>query len=211
MLYMPIHGKRCAECGELKPFEEFSKQSSAKSGIRSRCKQCDNAHSRTYRDNNRDTLIEKDRRYRRENEEKRRESRRRYNAEHYDLVMTYYHRRKARKRGLPDTYTVDDWQRALNYWRGCCAYCGNPPGFLPGMEISREHFIPLSHSECPGTVPANIIPVCKACNSSKLNRDAAEWLTWKFGRRKAEQILARITAYFQWVAEQGLAHDSSPK
>lgn len=111
------------------------------------------------------------------------------------------HIRRARIKGLPSTLTVDNWERALEYFKGCCAVCGRPAGLW--HTISQDHWIPLSNPSCPGTVPENIVPLCNAkkdghdgCNNSKNNQEPIAWLNWKFGPRKAKRILARIQAYF---------------
>lgn len=117
----------------------------------------------------------------------------------------YWHKRRALQRQLPMNFTDDDWQRALDYFNGCCAVCGRPRGLW--HTLAKDHWIPLS-SPCPdnpGTVPTNIVPLCGGvggCNESKNNRDATEWLRWRFGKRKARQTLKRIEEYFAWVTEQ---------
>lgn len=114
------------------------------------------------------------------------------------------HRRRARKRNLPDTFTKQDWHRALDYFDHRCAVCGKPADFW--RVISPDHWIPLANPNCPGTVPENIIPLCNStkdgeggCNNSKQAREPIEWLIDKFGQRKAKRILARIEAYFALV------------
>lgn len=111
------------------------------------------------------------------------------------------HHRRARKHGLPMIFTADDWQRCLNYWRGRCAYCGRQANnlFTPAHQ---EHFIPLVSPDCPGTVPWNMLPACGSCNHSKRDKSPTEWLTQKFGQRRAAEILARIEVYFEWVRQQ---------
>ena len=105
-------------------------------------------------------------------------------------------RRRARKRSLPDTFTADDWQAALAHFGGCCAVCGRPPGLW--HILAADHWIPLSSPDCPGTVPWNIVPLCHGtggCNNSKWNRCAGEWLTERFGQRKAAAIQRRVEAF----------------
>lgn len=113
-------------------------------------------------------------------------------------------RRKARKNNLPDTLTSVDWQRCLNYFGGCCAVCGRPPGLW--HTLAMDHWIPLSSPDCPGTVPTNIIPLChskkdgeECCNNTKGARPPREWLIFRFGKRKASIILKRIEDYFSSV------------
>lgn len=118
-------------------------------------------------------------------------------ARNPDAVRAVVQRRLARKRRLPAAFCDNDWQAALNYFGGCCAVCGRPPGLF--HTLAMDHWIPLSSSDCPGTVPANIVPLCHGtdgCNNSKNNRPARDWLISKFGPAKASRILARIEAYF---------------
>jgi hypothetical protein len=118
-------------------------------------------------------------------------------------------RRAARERSLPDTFTIDDWQRALEYFDGRCAICGRLPGFW--FTIAADHWIALSdpRPDNPGTVATNVIPLCHSkkgvpvgepsCNQNKRSKDPEEWLIERYGKRKAKQILDRIKAYFEWV------------
>lgn len=72
------------------------------------------------------------------------------------------------------------------------------------MKFHQDHFIALTDTRPnnPGTVPTNIVPSCGICNDSKGNKNAAEWLIAKFGKRRAYAILKRIEIYFEWVKEQ---------
>lgn len=138
-----------------------------------------------YRQQKRDEINAKIRVWRKSNPEK---------------VRIKEHRRRARKRSLPDTLAADQWQSALDYFGGCCAYCGRPAGLFHTMAI--EHFVPLSNPSCPGTTALNCLPACHGqlgCNNQKSNKPAAAWLESKFGKRKAAKILARINAYFDHV------------
>lgn len=49
--------KRCTKCGEQKLFSEFSKQSSGKYGLRSRCKKCCSAADKKYQQTDRAKLL----------------------------------------------------------------------------------------------------------------------------------------------------------
>ncbi len=111
-------------------------------------------------------------------------------------------KRMARKRNLPDMFTDADWQRALEYFGGCCAICGRPAGLW--HTIAMDHWIPLSAHDCPGTVASNIIPLCHGidgCNNSKGNRNPVTWLTAKLGKTKAGRKLVEISAYLDSVRE----------
>jgi len=118
---------------------------------------------------------------------------------------THKQRRRSIKRGLPTKFTVLDWQRAIEYFNGCCAVCGRPLRDLLGSHTeSMDHWIPLSSPDCPGTIPANIVPLCHGlggCNNSKGAKVASVWLTERFGKRGAREVLRRIEAYFEWVKQ----------
>lgn len=108
-----------------------------------------------------------------------------------------------RKQNLPRAFTVRDWERALEYWGHSCAICGRPRGLW--HTLAQDHWVPLTHADCPGTVPTNILPLCHGedgCNNSKGKKDPEEWLVAKLGRRRANRKLREITAYFEWVHAQ---------
>jgi hypothetical protein len=113
-------------------------------------------------------------------------------------------KRRAFERHLPSAFTPHDWERCLSYWNNSCAVCGRPRGLW--HTIAADHWIALSdpRPNNPGTVPTNIIPLCHGidgCNNSKHDNDATEWLTRKYGRRKAKKILERIQKYFDSLKE----------
>ena len=115
-------------------------------------------------------------------------------------------RRRARKKNLPDTFTLTDRQFMLSYWHHACAVCGNQEGLW--WTLADDHWIPLSDPQCPGTVPENIVPLChgtNGCNNSKNDtRNPQAWLESRYGRAKARRIMKTIAAYFAIV----LAHKS---
>lgn len=125
---------------------------------------------------------------------------RKYAIAHPERVYMLNKKWKRRKMSLPIAFSAEQWQAALSYWQHRCAYCGKPQGFDRVSALSTDHFIPLSSSDCPGTLPTNILPVCRSCNASKGSRVACEWLVMRFGKRKAPAILARIQAYFDAVS-----------
>lgn len=129
----------------------------------------------------------------------------RYQKAHRDQRYESIRRRQARKLGLPFDFINEDEIRALDYWHGCCAYCGKPLRDLFGDVVPHlDHFVPLSdpRPDNPGTVPTNILPTCSPCNLSKNACDPIEWLTEKFGARQARKIIDRITRYFEWVRNE---------
>jgi 5-methylcytosine-specific restriction endonuclease McrA len=153
-------------------------------------------HHQYYQDN-RDAILEQQQQYLRDNQERIAEYQRIYSSA-----------RRARKRNLPDTFTVEQWQTCLDYFNGCCAVCGRQLNDLFGTHYAAaDHFIPLSYegADNPGTVATNIIPLCHGidgCNNSKSNKLPDEWLIAKYGKRKAMEVLQKVETYFEWVRSQ---------
>lgn len=134
------------------------------------------------------------------NPEKKKENRREYAKNNRDKLKSILNRYVARKRSLADDFSEDDWQFALNYFNGCCAVCGRSAGFW--HTLAMDHWVPLNNPDCPGTIPRNIIPLCHGvdgCNNSKHDKSPHEWLTQKYGKKKAGAILNRIHGYFSLV------------
>ncbi|MEO8611219.1 MAG: HNH endonuclease signature motif containing protein [Chloroflexota bacterium] len=104
-------------------------------------------------------------------------------------------RRRAREMELPATLTRAEWRKAVDYWHGKCAYCGDAFG-NDKKKKTLDHYIPVSHPNCPGTVAKNCVPVCLSCNTAKGKKDAMDWFSWQFGDRKAEMIAGIIQVYF---------------
>lgn len=125
-----------------------------------------------------------------------------------DKIRSAGAKRRTLKRNLPATFTHADWQRALDYWHGCCAYCGNPPSLFDRQTVlHQEHHIPLSPNyelieTNPGYVAENILPACQGCNYQKKNKNPEQWLIQRFGAHKAKQILKHIRDYFEWIKQQ---------
>lgn len=108
-------------------------------------------------------------------------------------------RRLARKRSLPDTLTKEQWLACLNYFNNKCPVCDKM--FTDTSKAYMDHWIPLSNSDCIGTVAENIICLCggkDGCNESKSNHNAKEWLLEMYPD-KAEAILKRVEEYFEYI------------
>ena len=108
-----------------------------------------------------------------------------------------------RKRSLPHSFTQQDWERALEYWGYRCAVCGRPRGLW--HTLAADHWIPLTHPDCPGTVPTNIIPLCHGeggCNNSKGKKMPDAWLEERLGQKQGFQKGVEIDAYFLALKDQ---------
>lgn len=144
---------------------------------------------------NREKVRESNRRSWHKHAEKRHAAQRQFARENRLKIANRRHQRRARERNLPYSYSVEDWQLALDHF-GACAYCGNVSNVY-----HADHFIPIAAPACPGTVATNIVPACPTCNYSKNKADAALWLAQTFGADRAAEILKRIFTYFASLAE----------
>lgn len=101
--------------------------------------------------------------------------------------------RRARKASLPDTFSREDYAFCMNYWGNKCAITGE------AENLELDHWIPISSSDCPGTVAQNIIPLVSRLNRQKWNKAPAVWLFESFPEEQAREILERVQAYFDLV------------
>lgn len=152
------------------------------------------AYAKQYRETNRLVLREKTKRY---------------FAENPHVMKRNNRRRKSRTRNLPHTFTEAQEREMLEYWDYKCAVCGKPAGMW--TKLVPDHWIAIAdpRPDNPGTVATNMIPLCNSkpgipagvscCNDNKKNKPAYEWLVERFGKHKADQVMKRVQAYFEWV------------
>lgn len=159
-----------------------------------------------------DDIREKERKRRQTNIDKCREVARIYQRNNRTKARVYEQRKRAFKRSLPATFTKKDWQKSLEYFNGCCAYCGNPPSLfdvnpMRGKEpvLHQEHHI--AESKGGGYTPANILPACQSCNLSKHDKDPDKWCIEYFGKSEGQRTIKRIKSYFSWIVYSWIFQD----
>lgn len=180
---------------------------------------------RMYYIEKRESLLEYQREYRKSNPEIIRERKHQYYVAHRDQIRIrrqtqnreyrlanreryriHQSNRNARKRSLPDGFTLEQQAFALEYFGNVCAVCRRPfYDLFSERVLALDHWVPLSSDDCPGTTATNMIPLCHGidgCNNSKGSRDPEKWLISRFGKRKTREILQRIEAYFEAVREE---------
>ena len=130
-------------------------------------------YSRTYRDAHREKVNKKSRQY---------------CQDHPEQYRGYTNKRRALKMQLPNDLTLEQWENAVGWFDGKCAYCDTK---IDGLE--QEHFIPITQGG--GTTLSNIVPACSKCNGSKHNAMPELF---------APYALARIQTYFAEVTGKHL-------
>lgn len=205
--------RKCRVCQHWKPadLDHFSARSSNSTGLNSMCKECAVHSNAKTRDQRRADPVKREidrirsnkagKEWNKRNREKVRQRARAYQQANKEKMRILTRRRQARKKSLPDTLTEKEWQFALDYFGGCCAYCGKPAGLFDVLCV--EHYVPISSPDCKGTTADNCLPAChggiKSCNNLKHDKDPETWILSHFGKREGRKIIKRIADYFATV------------
>lgn len=145
-----------------------------------------------YYHENRDFFVQKSKEWYAENKERKREYDREWSKEwrlkNKNKVNSYNHKRRAAKKELMASLTEEQWKETVTHFKGGCAYCGKK------KKLEQEHFIPLSKG---GEYSRdNIIPACRKCNASKMNKDFFVWYpTSESYSIQREEKLLRFLGY----------------
>jgi hypothetical protein len=225
----PPQDKQCSLCKTPKPFAAFNKKRRSKDGYRPECRECQAQHhannkdkaqarnqkrkpeiaaySHQYHIEHRDSILKRHSDNRRMNPEARSTYGKKYRTENLAYFRMAAMQRRARKKGLPDTWTYEQEHFMLQYWDNACAACGTKEGLW--WTIAQDHWIPLTSSDCPGNTATNIVPLCHtrrgnhdSCNNSKYNLDPHTWLIRRFGTKKAAKVEKDIAIYFALIREK---------
>lgn len=136
-----------------------------------------------YVENNCLSVQEGERRYYQKNREKIIERVLEYARLNPEIFRVNAERRRSRKKSLPSTLTIAQWELIKHTFNNRCAYCGSE------SHLQQEHFIPLSKGG--EYTHNNIIPSCKSCNSSK---NAESFFIWypmqkSYSKKREKDIL----------------------
>lgn len=97
-------------------------------------------------------------------------------------------RRRAKKRSLLSTLTLEQWEKIKIHFGGKCCYCGQ------GKPLTQDHFLALSKSGEYSHF--NITPACSSCNSSKGNKEFRIWYPKQpFYCKKREATILKFLNY----------------
>lgn len=113
-----------------------------------------------------------------------------WNHKNKDRIALYRQKRKAHKKEVQNTLTLEQWMQVIKYFDNKCAYCGRE------LPLEKEHFMPLSKGG-PLTRD-NIICACKRCNSSKGNTMYEDWYTQQpFYDKTREKLIISYLGYMK--------------
>lgn len=164
--------QRCTKCDCVKPstLEFFGPNPRCSNGLASWCREC----ARKLATDNRAKL-----RTSSAGKQKIQEERKRYaesdlgKKTKQSRSRVHNAKRRQRRTDLPFDWKHSDWLDSLAAFGNACAYCGATG------SLHQDHFVPLSHPECPGTVVGNMVPACEPCNLSKGAKHPSAWAKGK--------------------------------
>jgi hypothetical protein len=163
-----IIGKECCTCRKWLSLTKFGNKTVGLGGRRSDCIICERERNLQYSRDHKEECCIRNQEWAERNPDKRLAKLRRWYANNPEKITTNNHRRLARKRSLPDTFTTDDMKDALEIFGGC-ALTGD-------SEIHWDHFVPLATGKV-GTVRGNMIPLRKDLNVSKSDSNIFVWFS----------------------------------
>ena len=145
-------------------------------------------NSKQYSEDNREKLDKYYKQYREDNRESILKKNSLYSKENTDKGSIIHQRRKTRKKSLPATLTVGQWNDVKENFSNCCCYCGRK------LPLEMEHFISLANKG--GFTKENILPSCKPCNSSKGSKFFFEWYPkYRYYSKKRETKILKYLNY----------------
>ena len=114
-----------------------------------------------------------------------------------DKIRIKHEIRRSRKKQLPSTLTLEQWEEIKVSFKDKCCYCGRK------SLLAQDHFVPLikdgeyTHN--------NIVPACKSCNSSKGTKVFTEWYpTFNLYSKEREQKILKYLNYKNGIQQLAL-------
>jgi hypothetical protein len=125
--------KRCKQCGEAKPLNEFYRDKACRDGLRPECKACNLARRKAAYRANPTPVIERAKQWQADNPDRYAERQRAYRESGRKAIAD-------RKSYLKRTYglTVEEYDAMLAAQGGVCFICRETPGDLP-LHVDHDH------------------------------------------------------------------------
>jgi 5-methylcytosine-specific restriction endonuclease McrA len=152
MVYDPIKGKI---------YREKHREKRRLGGIRWReeNKEKDTERHIKYREENRERIAAYDRWYRKKNKEK---------------VYFWGRHREYLKKNCVGSHTFQEWEDLKKQYNHTCLCCKRRE---PEIKLCEDHIIPLSKGG--GNYINNIQPLCRQCNTKKMQKTIDYRVSWK--------------------------------
>lgn len=158
------NSKACSKCKQILPLSNFGNDSQTKSGLRYRCKNCENKYSRDYKKANKRKSLDSYHRWYLRNKEYKAH----YNKCYRESNRMVYRLADQRRRELlkVNSCIITD-KEIIKLLSKPCFYCQDTG------RITIDHIVPLSRGGRHSI--GNLLPACVSCNSSKRQRFITEW------------------------------------
>lgn len=144
--------KACKKCKKVKPIEEFGLSKKTADGRQYQCLTCFAEHGRARYASNPKIL----------------EYRKQWVKINPEGQKNQNHKRRALKKGIPGSHTVEQWKALCKKFKNRCVCCGK------SGKLTRDHIVPITNSNSSNDI-SNIQPLCYSCNSSKNNRFSVDY------------------------------------
>lgn len=165
--------KVCTKCNIEKPFSEFYKQSRNKNGLQPKCKSCDSKKRMEWHKKHRDESILRNNQYYLQNRDAILERQKKYRDENPELSPIYDRSRKARIVGAEGHHNQSEIKNIFSMQRGLCANCSTKLFISGKQKFHVDHISPLSRGG--SNWPSNLQCLCPTCNLRKHAKDPIAW------------------------------------
>lgn len=182
---------------QANPNKEKARHKAYREANTKKVKARDKAYNKVYRDANPEREKARSKEYREANPDKMKAYDKEWAKANPEKCRQIGQLRRARKRALPCTFTLEQWEETTQYFNNCCAYCGEE------KPLAQEHFIALSKG---GEYShKNIVCACKSCNSSKNAKAFSVWYPQQtFYSKKREKSILSYLGYKHNVQQLAL-------
>jgi len=151
--------KVCSKCKADKSVADFSKDKSRRDGLQCRCKACYRAKYTA----NSERAKAHNAAWKATNSQRVKTSNAAWMAANPQACSNQRARRRAAVAAvLSIPFTEAQWSAKVDAFEHKCCYCDKPGTVL---TLTRDHLVPISKGGAD--TYENIVPCCKACNSSK--------------------------------------------
>jgi hypothetical protein len=165
-----IIAKTCTHCGEVKDIDGFALLKIGLGGRVSDCKECRIKDYELNREHEIARVLE-------------------HQRSNPDKNKLRQHRRRARRKSLPNDFTNEQMSQTYEYFGGCA--------LTGASEVDWDHVVPLV-SGFGGTTFGNMVPLRGDLNKSKNDANIFEWFERNKERFNLEQ--ARFDRLINWLA-----------